>query len=122
MLFKSRLKDIFVITLVAFGGYFGNWVGFLVLGTQLQGFLGGLVVGIISNVFNHVTNRPAFFLNLPGLILLVPGSVGFRGINLLFEQDGINAINTSFMMLTQAFALVAGFFLANLFSKPRNSL
>jgi uncharacterized membrane protein YjjB (DUF3815 family) len=49
---------------------------------------------------------------VPGILLLVPGSVGFRGLTSLIERQAVAGIETIFSMILTVVALVAGLLIA----------
>jgi uncharacterized membrane protein YjjB (DUF3815 family) len=51
---------------------------------------------------------------VPGMILLVPGSLGFFSISHLVQSDVIAAIQTALTMLITALALVFGVLFSNI--------
>ena len=82
-------------------------------------FLGALSVAIGSNLLARFTNRPAAITLVPSALLLVPGSVGFRSVTALLEQEVIAGVDTLFQMLLLAISLVAGLLFANLVAPER---
>ena len=56
---------------------------------------------------------------MPAMILLVPGSLGFRGISSLLDRDTLTGIETTFAMFVVAMAIVAGLLIANAVVSPR---
>ena len=85
-------------------------------------FFGGACVGAMSNIFARLQNRPSSIFQFPGIILLVPGSVGYRSLSFLFERDVVGGLDTAFTMITLAMALVVGVFFGNVLIRPRGSL
>jgi uncharacterized membrane protein YjjB (DUF3815 family) len=51
---------------------------------------------------------------VPGVLLLVPGSIGFRSLTLLLEQKVFVGVDAAFIMLLTAMSLVAGLLLADI--------
>jgi uncharacterized membrane protein YjjB (DUF3815 family) len=49
---------------------------------------------------------------VPAILMLVPGSVGFRSLNSLLEQNVIAGVQTAFAMVLAATALSAGLLVA----------
>jgi uncharacterized membrane protein YjjB (DUF3815 family) len=45
---------------------------------------------------------------VPGLLVLVPGSIGFRGVIALLDREVVSGIGAGFTMILTAVALVAG--------------
>jgi uncharacterized membrane protein YjjB (DUF3815 family) len=58
---------------------------------------------------------------VPGILLLVPGSIGYRSLNALMEREVVSGIETAFSMLVIAVSLVAGLLMSNAVT-PRRSL
>jgi uncharacterized membrane protein YjjB (DUF3815 family) len=59
---------------------------------------------------------------VPGIVLLVPGSVGFRSLTFVLERDLIVGLNTAVAVLTVLVALVAGVLFGNLLVPARRNL
>jgi len=56
------------------------------------------------------------------VLLLVPGSMGFRGMESLLDRDTLTGVETVFAMFVVAIAIVAGLLIANALVQPRRSL
>jgi len=56
---------------------------------------------------------------VPGLLLLVPGSVGFRAVTSLVERQAVAGIETAFSTALTAIALVAGLLVAGVIAPER---
>jgi uncharacterized membrane protein YjjB (DUF3815 family) len=54
--------------------------------------------------------------------VLVPGSVGFRGLTSLLGHDTLTGVETVFSMFIVATSIVAGLLIANAVVSPRRSL
>ncbi|MGK7297321.1 MAG: threonine/serine ThrE exporter family protein [Candidatus Wenzhouxiangella sp. M2_3B_020] len=98
----------------AYGGLLGSPV--------LAAFLGALAVGLAGNFYARASGRPASILQIPGLILLVPGSIGMRSLSALLGQDVISGLETGFLAVMVAVALATGMILASALVPPRLSL
>jgi uncharacterized membrane protein YjjP (DUF1212 family) len=122
VLFRARPTDggsILVAALLAYGlARFGSDA----LGPEIGAALGAFGVGSFSNLIARWRHQPAAISLLPGLLLLVPGSVGFRSLNALLENDVLSGIETGFAMVLIAVSLVTGLFLANLVFPSRRLL
>lgn len=120
--FKANRTDWKWVTLAGIYGYLCSKLGSHYLGPELGMFFGGTCVGAMSNIFARFKDKPSSIFQWPGIILLVPGSVGYRGMNSLFERDVLGGLDTAFTMVTLALALVVGIFFGNIIIKPRRSL
>jgi uncharacterized membrane protein YjjP (DUF1212 family) len=100
--------------IVAIGalGVLGGRGGAATLGVELATFAGALAVGLASSAYARWRRRPAAVVQVPGILLLVPGSVGFRGLTSLVDRQAVAGVETMFSMILTAMALVAGLLVA----------
>lgn len=70
--------------------------------------LAALAVGLVANALSRLRGLPALATSLPGILLLVPGSVGVRGIGQLLADDAVSGTLTAVDALTAAGALALG--------------
>ncbi|RKH38336.1 threonine/serine exporter family protein, partial [Corallococcus sp. AB050B] len=122
VLFRARPRDWGWIALAGAAAFMGARLGALLLGPQLGAFAGALLLGVGSNALARLRNRPAVTTVVPGLMLLVPGSVGFRSLASLLERDVVAGVDTAFSMLMVAVALAAGLLSANAIMPSRKVL
>ena len=85
-------------------------------------FLAGMVVTAVGNLYGLRFNRPSALIRVPGIILLVPGALGFRSFNFVFERDVMLGLDTAFAVVAALIALVAGILFGNLLIPPRRNL
>jgi uncharacterized membrane protein YjjP (DUF1212 family) len=100
-------------TMLFFSNQFGGEVG---------SFFGALVVGCGSNLYARLRNRPAMAPLTPGLLVLVPGSVGYRSLTAFLERQSIQGIDFAFDMLLVAASLVGGLLLSSVIIPPKRIL
>jgi len=100
----------------------GARLGAQILGPELGVALGAFAVGVAGNTFARWRQRPALVLIVPGILLLVPGSLGFRSVNMLLKSDTIGGLNAGFSTLLAGISIVAGLLMANLAVSPRRAL
>ncbi len=120
--FKADRSDWKWVTMAGIFGFSCSKLGTHYLGPELGMFFGGACVGAMSNIFARIQNRPSSIFQFPGMILLVPGSVGYRSLSFLFERNVLGGLDTAFTMVALAMALVVGIFFGNMLIKPRGSL
>jgi uncharacterized membrane protein YjjP (DUF1212 family) len=85
-------------------------------------FIAGLAVAALANLYGRVVNRPAGLVRVPGIMLLVPGSVGFRALGAVMERDYTLGMETLVAVLSALLALVAGLLFGSLVVPPRRHL
>jgi uncharacterized membrane protein YjjB (DUF3815 family) len=122
VLFRALPKDGIWILAAAAIALVGGKLGGSLLGPELGALLGAVLVGAGSNLFGRIANRPTAIVQLPGLVLLVPGSIGFRSIAALLEGEILFGIEAAFKMTLVAVALVTGLLVANVLVPPRQDL
>jgi uncharacterized membrane protein YjjB (DUF3815 family) len=92
------------------------------LGAQLGVLVGALALGVLANLYARLLGRPAQVVSVPAMLLLVPGSMGFRGMAALLDRDTLTGVESVFAMFVVALAIVAGLLIANAIVSPRRSL
>ncbi len=122
ILFAVSRRDLVWVIGVAFVGFWGARLGSALFGPELGVFVGALVVGASSNAFARLKNRPAVVPLFPGIMLLVPGSIGFRSLSSLMAHDVVSGVQTAFTMALVAVALVAGLIVSSELVNPRRPL
>jgi uncharacterized membrane protein YjjP (DUF1212 family) len=119
ILFRAPPRDygwILVASLAALGG---ARAGAAVLGPELGAFVGSLVLGLVGNGYARWLDRSPMGLVVPGLLMLVPGSLGFRSFVALMDDHVLRGVDAAFAMAVVATALVAGILIANVILPPR---
>jgi len=113
ILFRGRLRDGFWIllsTVIAFGSL---RLGSIFLGPFAAVSVAALIVGVVSNGFARWKRLPSAIMLMPGLLLLVPGSLGFFGMSaMMITDDFPGGIRLIANMMLAAVSIVAGLLLA----------
>ena len=122
VIFKARPRDTGWIILGGSMAFFIAAFASRSLGPQLGAFVGSLALCSGSNVLARYKNKPSLITILPGLLLLVPGSVGFRSLDALMERNVLSGMETAFTMAMVAMGIVMGLLLANVVVPPRKVL
>lgn len=113
VLFQARPRDLGVVlgaALVAMGAAHG---AALALPAPAPAFLGALAVGLYANGYARLSRHPSLVASVPGILLLVPGSVGFNALSAMLEREVIAGVQTAFSAALAAMALAAGLLVAN---------
>ncbi len=122
VIFRGRFRDLPWILLAGTLAYLSSRYIAMQFGPSAAAFVAAFIVGASSNIYARVFKHPAATIELPGLILLVPGSIGFKGLSMLIAQNTLIGINTAFEMFLITIALVGGLLLSNIIVAPRRSL
>ena len=127
VLFKASRRDVGVVMASVWLGYGVMRASQLIPGLSESNvpigvFLAGLVVAAMGNLYGLMANRPSALIRVPGIILLVPGSLGFRSFNLVFEHDVMIGLDTAVAVIAALIALVAGILFGNLLMPTRRNI
>ena len=91
-------------------------------GVELGAWAGAFTAGLAGNLFGRFRDEPPSILTVPAIILLVPGSVGFRSVVWMLAQDTLRAVDAAFEMAFVTMALTVGLLMANLLVRPQRQL
>lgn len=125
ILFRATKRDIPLVMASAILGYVitrvsGDWLG---EGAFAGGvFVASLTIAALSNLYGRARGRPGVLVRLPGIMLLVPGSVGFRALGAVMERDYALGVDTLVAVMSALLALTAGLLFGSLLVPPRKYL
>ncbi|HAA59021.1 MAG TPA: hypothetical protein DCE42_29975 [Myxococcales bacterium] len=122
VLFRARPGDVGWIILAGFLAIGGSKLGTELLGDQIGPFLGAFSVALTANMFARTFKRPTSICMIPGIIFLVPGSIGLHSISAMFEKNTVGGMETAFTMMIVTVSLVFGVLFATLLLPPRRHL
>lgn len=122
VLFQARNADTHWILAASWLAYLGARVGALWVGPLLGAGCGAFALGLASNVLARVRLRPGTITSVPGLLVLVPGSIGFRGVASFLSQDSASGLELVTRMLAIAMSLVCGLLLASVVFPSQRTL
>ena len=122
VLFRARLRDLGMMIVAAGVALYSARVGAYALGDQIGIAVAAVCVGVVSNIYARISDRPAAIVTLPGLLILVPGSVGFRSLAAFLNNDTLGGVQTAISVFFIAVSIVVGLLLANIIVQPRKAL
>ncbi|QBG35363.1 threonine/serine ThrE exporter family protein [Litorilituus sediminis] len=123
ILFRARLKDApwgIISGYIAFGA--SVWASNY-LGIALGAFVGAFALGLYSNLFSRIMNLPSSIVRLLGLVVLVPGSKVYIGLNSLVSgQQMLDVADLGSQTFLIFMSLVAGIIFSNVALPHRKTL
>jgi uncharacterized membrane protein YjjB (DUF3815 family) len=128
VLFRASRRDIPLVMGSAVLGYVltrlgSGWLGPVATGTFAGSvFFSSLLMAALANLYGRLRGRPGTLVRVPGIMLLVPGSVGFRALSFVMERDYTLGFDTLVAVLSAILALVAGLLFGSLLVPPRRHL
>lgn len=122
VLFNVRHRDIYLAVLAAVTGYAMSRAGVIIGGVEFGILLAALVVALLGNLLGRWLRRPASLIRVPGIILLVPGALGYRTVTNVLLQSNPNPQETAMFAAILVVALVGGLLIGNTIVPPRRFL
>jgi uncharacterized membrane protein YjjB (DUF3815 family) len=122
ILYLGRLRDFLTVLPMSFVAYFASRYGQMWLGPEVGAASGALVLGMGANAISRWLDQPTAIAIIPALLLLVPGSLGFRSLQSLMAEDVTTGIAAGFETFMIAIAIVSGLLVANLLVVSRRLL
>ena len=123
VLFQARRRDYPLVMAAAVGGYLVSRYGGEWLGASAGVFLAALATTAAGNAYARMANRPGALVRLPGIIMLVPGSVALRGVVSMVQSQDLSVGQTAALaVFNTLMALVAGLVFGNLLISARRNL
>jgi len=119
VLFSVRKKEFHIAMLAAIISYVISRVGVAAGGLEFGVLVASMSVAVLGNLYGRVFKQSGTLVRVPGVILLVPGTVGYHGATALFLDGGTNLTDTSLLALRLLIALVGGLLLGNTLLPPR---
>jgi uncharacterized membrane protein YjjP (DUF1212 family) len=111
-----------VMTATALSSYsIAKFVAWRALRPEIGTVLAAFGVGIVGNIYARLSGQASIIPILSGIVLLVPGSIGVRGVKAFMEDDVISGISFGFSMLVIALSIIVGLFVANIIVPPKRS-
>ncbi len=108
ILFRARPVDGLWILLSCVVSVIALHFSQLLTGPIVSAALAAAIVGISANLFSRLSKKPSAIIYVPGLLLLVPGAMGFRSLNQILEHNVVAGLESFFNVFLTAIALATG--------------
>ncbi|MEJ6476882.1 threonine/serine ThrE exporter family protein [Pseudoalteromonas piscicida] len=123
VIFRTKLRHASWSIASGFIAYAASISSAVYFDYALGTFVGAFAVGVFSNIFNRTVNAPASIVAMQGLIVLVPGSKTYIGLNSLIEgQSFVHADHIGQQTFLIFMSLIAGLIFSNVVLPPKKSL
>ena len=120
VLLKAKRSDALWISLACWLSYLMYTFTSSYVAAPIAVFLTSVLLGFASNLFAKMKKRNSAIMLVPGMILLVPGSLGFFSISNLLQSNIVEGIEIALKMLTTSMALVMGIIVSDVLLKSGN--
>lgn len=123
VLFRAHARDYPLVMLSAACGYLISRYGGLAWGSPVGIFLAALALTVAGNGYARWFDRPGALIRVPGIILLLPGSVSLRGMMDLIQRQDVAVGQDALMAVVNILlAVIAGLLFGNLLLPTRKHL
>ena len=120
--FQVSRRDFLSAFLVSGAAYLGIMAGSAMLDTNLGNLLGTIVAVLLANFWARRTGRPTSIVLIPAIVMLVSGSIGFRGLAAMAGGDVLLGAQEFFQMFVVAMTIVAGIMVGYTLVRPERTL
>ena len=120
--FQIARRDLPWAVLVSGLSYLGVLAGSYLLDSNLGNLLGTIVAVVLANVWSKQTGRPTSIVMIPAIVLLVSGTIGFRGLAAMAQGELILGMQQFFQMFIVAMTIVVGIMIGYTIIRPEQKL
>jgi len=122
VLFRAARRDVWLVAAAAMLGYLITFYAGRASTPQFGVFLAGLCMAALGNAYARFIGRPGSLVRVPGIIMLVPGSIGFKTLSLLAQREVFPGIDMAVSLVAILACLVAGLLFGDLLVPSRRIL
>jgi uncharacterized membrane protein YjjP (DUF1212 family) len=122
VVFQTPKRDFFWAAFGCAIAYVGILLGGAIAGSNLGNLLGTVIAVAFANIWARQTKRPTSIVLLPAIVLLVSGSVGFRGLASLAVGETAVGEQQLVQMFVVALTIAAGLLVGNTIVRPKADL
>ena len=122
IVFQVSRRDFIWAVLVSAIAYLGVLGGSAIMDSNLGNLLGTITAVVIANLWARKTGRPTSIVLIPAIVMLVSGSIGFRGLASMAQGDLVLGIQEFFQMFVVAMTILAGIMIGYTIIRPEESL
>jgi uncharacterized membrane protein YjjP (DUF1212 family) len=119
VLFSVRRKDFHIAMLAAIFSYLVSRAGVAAGGLEFGVLLASMSIAVLANLYGRIYKQTGNLVRIPGIILLVPGTIGYHGATALFLDGGADLTDTTMLAVRLLIALVGGLLFGNTLLPPR---
>ena len=119
VLFSARRKDMHIAMAAAIISYVVSRAGVAAGGLEFGVLLASMTTAVLANLYGRVYKQTGALIRVPGVILLVPGTIGYHGATALFLDGGASITDTTLLALRLLISLVGGMLFGNTLLPPR---
>jgi uncharacterized membrane protein YjjP (DUF1212 family) len=120
--FQTSRRDLPWAVLVCGIAYLGIMAGSALLDSNLGNLVGTVIAVIAGNLWGRQTGRPSSIVLIPAIVLLVSGSIGFRGLVAMAEGQLMLGTQEFLQMFVVALTIFVGILIGFMVVRPEPGL
>lgn len=120
--FQTSHRDLPWAALVCGIAYLGIMAGSALLDSNLGNLLGTVIAVVVANLWGRKTGRPSSIVLIPAIVLLVSGSIGFRGLVTMAGGDVLLGAGQFLQMFVVAITILVGIMIGYTITRPEPGL
>jgi uncharacterized membrane protein YjjP (DUF1212 family) len=120
--FQVSRRDLPWSVLVSGLAFLGVMAGSSLLDINLGNLLGTIVAVVIANLWARKTGRPSSIVLIPAIVMLVSGTIGFRGLASMAEGELLLGVQQFLQMFIVAITILAGILIGFTIVRPEPNL
>ena len=120
--FQTSHRDLLWAALVCGIAYLGILAGSALLDSNLGNLVGTIIAVVIANLWARKTGRPSSIVLIPAIVLLVSGSIGFRGLASMAGGDLLLGAQQFLQMFVVAMTIFVGIVIGYTLIRPESGL
>jgi len=113
IIFQGRLSDYGYTLIVGIITWYGNAYCVQTVGDVAGAGITALILGAGCNYYSQRSKNPEVIVLLPSLLLILPGSLGIRGLTMIMGKQPLIGIQSGFQYFYVTIALMLGLLMAN---------
>jgi uncharacterized membrane protein YjjB (DUF3815 family) len=111
--FQTSRRDLPWVVLVCGIAYLGVMAGSSILDPNLGNLVGTIVAVVVANIWARQMGRPTSIVLIPAIVMLVSGSIGFRGLASMAEGELLLGVQQFLQMFVVALTIATGVFVGH---------
>jgi uncharacterized membrane protein YjjP (DUF1212 family) len=120
--FQVSRRDLPWSVLVSAIAFLGVQAGSSIMNANLGNLLGTIVAVVVANFWARKTGRPTSIVLIPAIVMLVSGTIGFRGLATMASGDMALGVHQFFQMFIVALTIMVGVLIGFFIVKPEPNL
>jgi uncharacterized membrane protein YjjP (DUF1212 family) len=120
--FQVSRRDLPWSVLLSGIAFLGVLFGTSLMDSNLGNLLGTIIAVVLANLWSRRTGRPTSILLIPAIVMLVSGTIGFRGLAAMAEGELLLGVQQFLQMFIVAITILAGILIGFTIVRPEPNL